>query len=510
MRVEQIERFIGGLRPDAPYQKPFLWPVAFPEVFQHGGFDIVLANPPYVRQEKLAAGDQQVYAQAFPEVHTGTADILVYFYARAIQILRDGGWLSFITSNKYMRAGYGERIRAHLPQALALERVVDFGDLPLFEANGKAVAAYPVVSVGSEGAASSEHRLGVVDLTYPVRRALDDAGKRVNPETVREALEDMEVLIEATQVADYPQVLLKKGGWILEDPALVRLFERLMSQGRPLGELVQGRMYYGIKTGLNEAFVIDAAKRAELIAADPRSSELIKPWLRGRDIKRWRPQWAGLYVIAVQNSGDGDASNPWAKARTEAEARRTFASTYPLIHDHLSRYEARLRPRADQGRFWWELRSCSYYREFERPKVVWPEFARRIRSCYADAGVYLNNKCYFWADAPTWSLAVLNSELVEFLLCMITSQLRGGFLQLYDHFVRRLPLVVPGDAEARGLVREMNGCDGDSQGERAIEAAVRSLYGLSAEQGSVIDEWFRRRSLAAGTAEDEGGDEEEG
>ena len=140
-------------------QKPFLWPIAFPEVLREGdpntGFDIVLANPPYLRQEKLDAEDQSSYEEAFPGVHTGMADILVYFYARALQILRreqaqrPGGWLSFITSNKFMRAGYGAGTREHLPASLLIRRVIDFGDLPLFEANGKAIAAYPAVLVGS-------------------------------------------------------------------------------------------------------------------------------------------------------------------------------------------------------------------------------------------------------------------------------------------------------------------------------------------------------------------------
>ena len=166
-------------------QKPFFWPIAFPEVLREGdpdaGFDIVLANPPYVRQEKLDAEDQMAYEEAFPDVHTGMADILVYFYARALQILRPwqmqrpGGWLSFITSNKYMRAGYGAGIREHLPASLRLQRVIDFGDLPLFEANGKAIAAYPAVLVGNRSNDSAEHALTVADLAGPIRKELSAA-----------------------------------------------------------------------------------------------------------------------------------------------------------------------------------------------------------------------------------------------------------------------------------------------------------------------------------------------
>lgn len=118
-RVERLERLRDSLRPDMEYQKPFLWPANFPDVVTPGGgFDVVLANPPYVRQEKLDATDQDTYKHAFPDVHAGTADLLVYFFGRAVQVLRDGGQLAFITSNKYMRAAYGEKLRSYLPSAL--------------------------------------------------------------------------------------------------------------------------------------------------------------------------------------------------------------------------------------------------------------------------------------------------------------------------------------------------------------------------------------------------------
>ena len=230
-------------------QKPFLWPIAFPDVLREGdpnaGFDIVLANPPYVRQEKLDAEDQRSYEDAFPQVHTGMADILVYFYARALQVLRPGGWLAFITSNKFMRAGYGAGIREHLPASLRIRRVIDFGDLPLFEANGKAIAAYPAVLVGNRSEDLAEHALPVADLAGPVRKELSKASLKVGTESVRGVLADLDGLLTRAEVRDFPQVLLKKDGWILEDPALIRLFLRLMDQGTPLGEFAKGRIYRG-------------------------------------------------------------------------------------------------------------------------------------------------------------------------------------------------------------------------------------------------------------------------
>ena len=188
-------------------QKPFLWPVAFPDVLHQGdpdaGFHIVLANPPYVRMERIDNEDELFYGEAFPEVAASRADLLVYFYARAIQILRPGGWLSFITSNKFMRAGYGEGIRKHLPASLRIRRVIDFSDLPLFEANGKTIAAYPAVVVGRRSDEMDGHALTVADLAGPVHRELSNAGLKVNTENVRSVLEDLDGLLARAEIGDF-------------------------------------------------------------------------------------------------------------------------------------------------------------------------------------------------------------------------------------------------------------------------------------------------------------------
>ena len=207
----------------------------------------------------------------------------------------------------------------------------------------------------------------------------------------------------------------------MEDPALIRLFERLMNQGTPLGEFVKGRIYYGVKTGLNDAFVIEEAKRDELIEEDPNSAELIKPWLRGQDIKRWRAESARRYIVAIQNSGDAGADNPWAEARSEEAAKDILRETYPAIHDHLSWFEQKLRTRQDHGRYWWELRACAYYHEFARPKIVWADISREVGFAYDTTGSYLGNTAYAMPSETMWLLPVLNSSLVEFMLCQITN-----------------------------------------------------------------------------------------
>ena len=514
--VDRISSLLANVESSdfALVQKPFLWPIAFPEVLREGdpnaGFDIVLANPPYVRQEKLDAEDQESYKEAFPEVHTGMADILVYFYARALQVLRPGGWLSFITSNKFMRAGYGAGIREHLPASLRIHRVMDFGDLPLFEANGKPIAAYPAVLVGNRSDEAAEHSLTVADLTVPVRKELSKANLKVSTESVRGVLEDLYGLLSRSEIGDFPQALLKKDGWVLEDPALSRLFERLMKQGTPLAEFAHGHIYYGVKTGLNEAFVINQGKRDDLIEEDPRSAEIIKPWLRGRDVNRWRVEWAGLYVIAIQNSGDADASNPWAEANSEESARAILRGTYPAIHDHLSYFERfkdgdgkekGLRTRQDQGRFWWELRACAYYHQFARPKIIFNRFINSATFAYDITGAYHNDACYMVIPPSPSLAAIANSTVGWWLLSHLCTALQNGYMQVFVQFLEQLPIPsLPEEIDKR-LAQHVEtlatGVDAPDI-EREIDTLVFEAYGLSPPERKLVLDWLGERREALG------------
>ncbi len=489
-----------GLSPDAPFKKPFLWPVEFPEIFEHCGFDIVIANPPYVRQENLAAIDQETYEFSFAEVHKGTADLLVYFFARALHILKDGGHLAFITSNKFHRAAYGEGLRELLPAELQIGHVIDFGDLAVF-----AAIAYPSVLIGRKAAPDPDGAISVARLTYPVRRALAETGASENVSSVREQLENLDALLERNRIEGFTQTLLRKDGWILEDPRLVRLFDRIMAMGTPLGEFVQGRMYRGVLTGLNEAFVLDEAMRAELISADPRSAELIKPWLRGRDIKRWKPEWAGLYLITIQNSGDADCSHPWKDATTEKEARAIFTDAYPAIHRHMSAFENYLRPRCDQGRWWWELRSCTYYKEFKQPKVVWATITPEPRFLWDDEGLFTNQKCYIATGIPKWSVAVMNSSLM-FVLAAATrlSEKQRGFFEWEKSPMIPLPIVVP-KLDSVEQLEKLVDASADSPGSQddAINDLVMAVYGVMPEEAALLSNWRAQRAYLANAEADD-------
>lgn len=463
-QLDGLKRLELGLREDAPYQKPFLWFVNFHEVFRNGGFDIVLANPPYVRMEAIDNIDEKAYGAAFREVARSRADLLVYFYARALQLLREGGQLAFITSNKFMRATYGEGLRKLLPQLLQVEQILDFGDLPLFS-----VAAYPVVLTGRRVNDSAKRESALVaDLVYPMRQQLVDNSLSVNTDNVRLVLRDLQEVLREVAIDDYPHDFLGSTGWILEEPRLVTLFHRLMEHGTPLKEYVDGRIYWGIKTGLNDAFVVDQDTHDELVHEDAISKEILEPWIRGRDVKRGALDWAGLHLIFAK--------------------RGTDIKKYPAIKKHLTQFRERLEARATAHTHpWWELQQPQEgcYEEFALPKIVWPRIAPpwECRFAFDESSALVNDKCYVIAAVDQQLCMYLNSPLCLWLADKLTTKLRGGYLELKsEEVVGRLP--VPDQLPSVG-----------SKDDKAIHSAVCESFALSEEDSAEIWRWYEKRQV---------------
>ena len=283
---------------DAPFFDPaWMFGLPIPSQDDIGVFDIALGNPPYVRQEVLKdivvigsdgkpRGLKAELKDRY-ECYTGTADLYVYFFERSLQLLRKGGVLSFITNNKYMRAAYGERLRTYLFYATHPRVILDFGDADLFTS-----VAYPCILV--------TEKVRQVD-----KGSLPDAKQFSLPERVKQMLDDpnrnirVHVWQAGQEFSNFPTVFeaqadhltqrnLKPAGWRLESPVRLRLLEKFHQIGESLGQHVRQKIYFGIKTGLNEAFVVDRDTRDQLIARHESSAEILKPFLRGRDVKRWR------------------------------------------------------------------------------------------------------------------------------------------------------------------------------------------------------------------------------
>ena len=478
-------------KPDAalPF---FLYRLHFSEVFERkGGFDVVIANPPYVRGELLGdLKDEFKITPIYKEVYAGTADLYVYFYAQGYDLLKPGGQIAYITSNKYLRAGYGRGLRQFLSANIAMRAIIDFGDLPVFEA-----AAYPCIVIGDKRGQTAE------PIPAVAVKSMD-------------GLEDLRgALAEGVKLAASD---LGTSEWQIASAGVQRVFAKLKAAGRPLGEYVDGKIYRGVLTGFNEAFVIDAAKRDELIAADPRSAEVIKPWLRGRDVKRWQVDSKDLFLIAIQNSGDASADNAWAAAEKEADARAIFQKTYPALHEHLSQYEPALRIRQDQGRWWWELRACAYYAEFEKPKIVYQEIATFQAFAFTRSNYYLNNKCFIVPIEDIYLLGVLNSLAAWLFLGQIVSKLQGGAYAMQSPYLFQLPIPnPPADLRERIATQARRCLDAAESApgklpalEAELNALVYAAYGLDADDIAVIEGQIGGRGgVELDRQDDEGEDE---
>ncbi len=424
-----ITELLAAAERTAAAQAFFHWELEFPEVFfdrngqalgVRGGFDAVLGNPPYVRQEEL--GPLKPYlAEAYPQTFSGVADLYVYFYQRGLELLRAQGRMSYIVTNKWMRAGYGQPLRGWLAGQNAVSEVIDFGHAPIFQD----ADVFPCILF--------------------LERQDQDAVDPAAPHTlITEFPRDQ---LHRVTIADYvarhahrvPRRRFSADPWSLEPQPVVDLMDKIRRVGIPLAEFAGVKPYYGIKTGLNEAFLIDTATKERLVREDPRSAEIIKPYLRGQDIKRWAPEWAGLWMIVIASSSDREW--PWSGMGANSEAE--FASVFPAIHGHLKPFEEGLQRRQDKGRSWWELRPCSYYDVFDKPTIIHTDITWRSQFALTRDHRVLLNTAYVWPSDDRYTLAVLNAPVLWWLMWRTAMHGKDEALRLIYSFVETLPIAPP-------------------------------------------------------------------
>jgi Type I restriction-modification system methyltransferase subunit len=378
------------------------------------GFDVIIGNPPYVRQEQIK--DLKPRLKEHYECFTGTADLYVYFYERGIQLLKPGGAFSFISSNKWFRSAYGGKLRGWLATHTRLKRIIDFGDAPVFKA-----ISYPCIVILTKGAPCWG--------TTPCWGAAPAQGHRAKQDTNAIRVLNWQpgppveefVKIFRDQSFALPQASLKPDGWRLESSVKLKLLDRIRAAGTPLGEYVRGRFYRGVLTGLNEAFVIDRTTRDRLIAEHPSSAEVIKPFLRGRDVKRWRVEPQDLWLIFTQRGID--------------------IKKYPAILEHLRQFKSQLEKRAgDQA--WYELQaSPGDTARFEQPKIVVPAITNTVNYAPDSGGYYSNDKTSIVIPpSVSYALAVLNSEVSWWFARQTFASKQGGFYEFKPMYFSHVPI----------------------------------------------------------------------
>ncbi len=376
---------------------------AFSPEYEPGGFDCVIGNPPYVRQEMLT--EFKPYFQNHYKVYHGVADLYTYFIEKGIALLHKDGFYSIIVANKWMRANYGKPLRDFLKLA-GLQEIIDFGDLPVFQD----ATTYPcILTVQKEYYNKPDIDFSAVEvenLSFDKLSNYVDSNKfQMNTKT------------------------LSSEGWTLCDIKSSDLLEKIKTAGIPLGEYVQGKIFRGVLTGLNEAFVIDEETKNRLISEDHKSAEIIKPFLAGKDIKRYQVPTTNKYLIFAR--------------------RGINIKAYPAIENYLFQFKEKLEPgkgRKPGSYKWYEIQDAvDYFNEFEKVKIIVPAIVKKASYCLDYNSIYSNDKTSIIASNDKYLLGVINSKVADYFVFSIASTKQGGYYEYKPMYFSKIPIPVPTD-----------------------------------------------------------------
>ncbi|MCX7013830.1 MAG: Eco57I restriction-modification methylase domain-containing protein [Candidatus Sumerlaeota bacterium] len=471
----------------------FDWEKEFSEILKNGGFDAVIGNPPYVRQESLRFFKE--YLQQHYQSFAGTADLYVYFMERGVGLLRPGGRFGIIVSSSFLRASYAEALRRTLLEHSGVERIVDFGGLPVFAHAKDTYVCIPTLSRTSQ---PDRIEISIV-------RSLES-------QIVTQQIETTAHTIPATR--------LSPSSWSLKTDAEANLFMKVRKIGQPLGEYIGAKMFYGIKTGLNEAFVLPRDVQETIATNSPISAALMKPFLGGEDIRRYHANDRKEFLIVIPAGWTQEQMGGSRLGRgtpPEREAWKWLSDLHPGIASHLAGFEASCRKRQDQGQFWWELRPCDYYEYFESPKIIFPDICKGPRFYLDATGIYLANTAYCLGTDDRYLLGILNSRLFWFSISNISIPfgVRAGefrYRLIYQYMekvpIRPIDFSNPSDKarhdEIVALVERMLMLHKQLQAARTghdqtllqrqidatsaqIDRLVYDLYGLTPEEIAIVE-----------------------
>ncbi|MFD0932521.1 Eco57I restriction-modification methylase domain-containing protein [Psychroflexus salinarum] len=384
--------------PEVAGDKAFKWKKEFPQVFAKGGFDVVIGNPPYVRQELFK--EIKPYLEKKYKSYNSVADLYTYFIEKGIDLINENGLFSFILPNKFLKATYGKNIRKVIIENANLELLVDFDDYPIFSD----ATTYPIIYV-----LNKRPYYGAKTFVYSKINKNDQTNDPIST-------------LELKKQEIYISSLDSEGLWNFIPKKEFLLFEKLNKNLR-LSEYVDEKAYLGIKTGKNDAFIIDDKTKSKIVDKDENSLKLIKKVATGKEIYRYRLIDSPKYMLFTQY----DINIP---------------EKFPSIFGWLKKFESDLKGRGDKGENWWNLRPCDNHKEIQKPKIIW-------RSITNECGFYLdregdllltNNNNYFIANSTKGLIALLNSKVSFFILKNICTSPRGGFYDFRRDKVMTLPI----------------------------------------------------------------------
>jgi adenine-specific DNA-methyltransferase len=376
----------------------------FPGVMQRGGFDAIVGNPPYIRMEVFK--DVKSYLKKNYDSHNERSDIYTYFIERAHKLLKENGRYGAIVSNKFLRANYGNPLREFLRRKTYIERIVDFAGLPVF-------AGATVRTVVLLTSLHTNNNRVTAYSPPPTDTFAEIVNGRL---TVEKAITGMEYEVDAASLA---QPL-----WSFAKRDKETLFSKLQRHGDLLKNYCGGQICMGVKSGLTEAFVIDAAKRDELLMQNTEAAQIIKPLLNGRDVRRYQIEYQNIFLIYTHHGIN--------------------IKKYPAVEAHLRRFKQRLEKRATK-QAWYELQQPQFRFAplMEGAKIIFPDIATTPRFALDETGFYSSNTTYFIPRRDLYLLALLNSRLGHFYFSFVCAGLEGKtetYLRFFGQYLDGFPV----------------------------------------------------------------------
>lgn len=459
--VQKLEGQIEEIKDNKIYEDAFEWRFEFPEVLddegEFVGFDVVIGNPPYISLSKIKEQSQHFENSGF-QTYSKQADIYCLFYERGGQILRKSGYLTYITSNSWLRAIYGELLKRYFVENTPPVSLINIEDIQIFE---EATVESNIITL----------KKGIVANSFPVVNIMNDY-------KIGSSIKDY--WNENFYTFNIPE----SAEWFIGKEDAGRLKIKIETLNQPLGELGLS-INFGIKTGYNAAFLIDQSKKDEFIQSDPKNAEIIKPILRGRDLKKYLYKFENMYLI---NSHNG------LKAKG---IERVIVDEYPHITNHLERFLPKVKDRYDKGVHWSNLRNCAYLEDFVKPKIIWGEISDKPKFAYDDSGFYAEATTFIMTgENLKFILAILNSKVSEWYFNLIGTTTGMGTNRWKKYKIELLPIKIPNIEQKlviENLVDEiLNQKKEDpntdtSDLESRIDQLVYQLYDLTPEEIAIIE-----------------------
>jgi tRNA1(Val) A37 N6-methylase TrmN6 len=377
--------------------KAFNWHTSFPKIFEKGGFDVIIGNPPYVSHDRI---DNKDYLKNKYLSYSPFGDLYIFFYELSLNIVNKNGISSLITSNSFLKAEYGKPLRKLLISKTNIEQIVNIENTQIF----------------------SDATVNTVILTFSKNKDKDTTALIVNSEFKDTDFNDF--IIKNSY--GYSQSDFDELSWNLIRPEVLKTRNKIKGHNKTL-ENYGTKIRLGIATGDNNAFIIDEEKKKELINSDPKNKEIVKPLLRGRDIERYNYTFPNLYVLLTKNGIDVE-------------------NEFPTIYDYLDKFGEGFKRRGAKGQHWTNLRACAFFEDFKDEKIVWIELTDLGRFSLCTDEIYLLNSAYFLIPPKEFSskflLSILNSKVIKFYLKQIANTSGVGTTRWINNYVKDFPIPV--------------------------------------------------------------------